>query len=191
MSHRARLAALALLTSAAVLPAHPATATTEITTSAAAPCRDQAMWPDGDDAQWFYHCSNAVAYRKLCPAQLHFNAVLDTCDWPENVSYRTRLTAEGATLLESPVAAKSLRARLLTTPDAGDGADPLENARLTFRTTTGETLCVARTNSDGIASCDVAGGISTPAVTLRRGYEVAYAGNNAAQPSQAHGTLER
>ncbi|PSN32382.1 hypothetical protein C0J52_24588 [Blattella germanica] len=42
------------------------------------------FFPHENDCQWFYHCSNGVAYCKVCPDGLHWNPVLDTCDWPEN-----------------------------------------------------------------------------------------------------------
>ncbi|KAJ9593111.1 hypothetical protein L9F63_027647, partial [Diploptera punctata] len=40
------------------------------------------FFPHENDCQWFYHCSNGVAYCKICPAGLHWNTGLNTCDYP-------------------------------------------------------------------------------------------------------------
>ncbi|XP_069682866.1 dentin sialophosphoprotein-like [Periplaneta americana] len=34
------------------------------------------------DKHYFYHCSNGVAYCKVCPSNLEWNTQCDTCDWP-------------------------------------------------------------------------------------------------------------
>ncbi|PSN40886.1 hypothetical protein C0J52_18874, partial [Blattella germanica] len=39
------------------------------------------FFPHSGDAHWFYHCSNGVAYCKVCPAPLVWNSKCDTCDW--------------------------------------------------------------------------------------------------------------
>ncbi|PSN32385.1 hypothetical protein C0J52_24587, partial [Blattella germanica] len=51
------------------------------------------FFPHENDSRWFYHCSNGVAYCKVCPFGLHWNANLDTCDWPEHVRCRSVLTS--------------------------------------------------------------------------------------------------
>ena len=35
-----------------------------------------------NDCHWFFHCSNGVAYCMKCPADLHWNVELETCDYP-------------------------------------------------------------------------------------------------------------
>jgi hypothetical protein len=40
------------------------------------------FFPHPNDCHYFFHCSNGVAYCKKCPAGLHWNTVLDTCDYP-------------------------------------------------------------------------------------------------------------
>ena len=40
------------------------------------------FFPHPNDCHYFFHCSNGVAYCKKCPADLHWNTVLDTCDYP-------------------------------------------------------------------------------------------------------------
>ena len=38
--------------------------------------------PHPNDCHWFFHCLEGVAYCKECPAELHWNADLWTCDYP-------------------------------------------------------------------------------------------------------------
>ncbi|PSN39605.1 hypothetical protein C0J52_06910 [Blattella germanica] len=50
-------------------------------------CPDQdpalsVFFPHPYDCEWFFHCSNGVAYCKVCPSGLHWNPTLNTCDWP-------------------------------------------------------------------------------------------------------------
>ena len=40
------------------------------------------FFPHEYDCEWFFHCHNGVAYCKKCPAGLHWNKWLDTCDYP-------------------------------------------------------------------------------------------------------------
>ena len=40
------------------------------------------FFPHPKDCHWFFHCSNGVAYCKVCPADLHWNVELETCDYP-------------------------------------------------------------------------------------------------------------
>ncbi|KAJ4443199.1 hypothetical protein ANN_04866 [Periplaneta americana] len=42
------------------------------------------FFPHPSSCRWFYHCSNGVAYCKICPGNLHWNPILDTCDWPDH-----------------------------------------------------------------------------------------------------------
>ncbi|XP_069691017.1 peritrophin-1-like [Periplaneta americana] len=51
----------------------------------ACPYPDPALsvfFPHPNDCNWFFHCSNGVAYCKQCPANLHWNVELNTCDYP-------------------------------------------------------------------------------------------------------------
>jgi len=41
-----------------------------------------AFFPHPGDCSWFFHCVDGVAYCKQCPADLHWNKMLDTCDFP-------------------------------------------------------------------------------------------------------------
>ena len=38
--------------------------------------------PHPNDSHWFFLCSNGVANCLECPADLHWNVELDTCDFP-------------------------------------------------------------------------------------------------------------
>jgi len=40
------------------------------------------FFPHPNDCRWFFHCSNGVAFCKVCPADLHWNVALETCDFP-------------------------------------------------------------------------------------------------------------
>ncbi|GBO41615.1 hypothetical protein AVEN_4121-1, partial [Araneus ventricosus] len=40
------------------------------------------LYPDPQSCFKFYHCSHWIAYHKRCPSNLHFNPVLQVCDWP-------------------------------------------------------------------------------------------------------------
>jgi len=42
------------------------------------------FFPHPNDCGWFFHCSNGVAFCKPCPADLHWNVQMETCDFPEN-----------------------------------------------------------------------------------------------------------
>ncbi|MGW0394028.1 carbohydrate-binding module family 14 protein [Streptomyces sp. NPDC003042] len=37
-----------------------------------------------DEPEYYYHCSHGVAYLKKCSGILHFNPILQICDWPEH-----------------------------------------------------------------------------------------------------------
>ena len=43
---------------------------------------DGVFFPHPNDCEWFFHCSNNVAYCMKCPADLHWNVELETCDYP-------------------------------------------------------------------------------------------------------------
>ncbi|GAA2695227.1 carbohydrate-binding module family 14 protein [Streptomyces lunalinharesii] len=91
------LAAL-VLALAAFLPSQAATAATMSDAHRTAPpvcTREGEMIADPDDPHWLYHCSNGVAYHKLCPAGLHFNPFLETCDWPEHANNPAATTGSG------------------------------------------------------------------------------------------------
>jgi len=40
------------------------------------------FFPHPNDCHWFFHCRDGVADCYECPADLHWNVVLDTCDYP-------------------------------------------------------------------------------------------------------------
>ena len=40
------------------------------------------FFPHPNDCHWFFHCSMGVAFCSECPAGLHWNAKLETCDFP-------------------------------------------------------------------------------------------------------------
>ena len=40
------------------------------------------FFPHPNDCHFFFHCSDGVAYCKECPADLHWNVELETCDYP-------------------------------------------------------------------------------------------------------------
>lgn len=40
------------------------------------------FFPHPGSCRHFFHCSNGVAYCKKCPADLHWNVELETCDYP-------------------------------------------------------------------------------------------------------------
>jgi hypothetical protein len=40
------------------------------------------FFPHPNEGHWFFHCSNGVAYCKECPADLHWNVEIETCDYP-------------------------------------------------------------------------------------------------------------
>ncbi|PSN39603.1 hypothetical protein C0J52_06912 [Blattella germanica] len=44
------------------------------------------FFPHPNSCNWFYHCSNGIAHCKICPANLHWNTVLNTCDWPSDAN---------------------------------------------------------------------------------------------------------
>jgi len=44
----------------------------------------QVYFPHPNDCHYFFHCKNGVAHCYMCPAGLHWNTVLDTCDYPYN-----------------------------------------------------------------------------------------------------------
>jgi hypothetical protein len=39
------------------------------------------FFPHPNNCQWFFHCSDGVAYCKKCPADLYWNVDLNTCDY--------------------------------------------------------------------------------------------------------------
>ena len=55
---------------------------------------NSTFFPHPNDCHWFFHCSNGVAYCKECPADLHWNVELETCDY----AYRAGCKAEVSTV---------------------------------------------------------------------------------------------
>ncbi|MCL2562248.1 MAG: chitin binding domain-containing protein [Rikenellaceae bacterium] len=45
------------------------------------------FFPHPNACNWFFYCSNGVAYCKKCPADLIWNHWLDSCDFAVNVGY--------------------------------------------------------------------------------------------------------
>ncbi|XP_074499716.1 uncharacterized protein LOC141772537 [Sebastes fasciatus] len=54
------------------------------TTPTGIPCNGliHGLLPYPGDNHWFYHCSNGIAYKKQCPANLIFNPSSHVCDYP-------------------------------------------------------------------------------------------------------------
>ena len=50
-------------------------------------CDDKANgnYRDPDNCYGFISCSNKIAYKMNCPANLKYNETTDQCDWPQNV----------------------------------------------------------------------------------------------------------
>ena len=42
------------------------------------------FYPHPTDCNKFLHCQNGIAFLKCCPADLHWNVELETCDFPTN-----------------------------------------------------------------------------------------------------------
>ncbi|MGW7455669.1 carbohydrate-binding module family 14 protein [Streptomyces sp. NPDC054787] len=72
------------------LPAYAASAQAPTATadlSDGSSCEGHAhgdLFANPDDPTTFYHCAWDVAHLKACPGPLHFNPVLQVCDWPED-----------------------------------------------------------------------------------------------------------
>ncbi|OIV39403.1 hypothetical protein BIV57_00750 [Mangrovactinospora gilvigrisea] len=78
---RATAALLSLLmapaTAHAAVPAAPPSAAPAF----ACPAPD-GMFTDPQDPSGFYQCSNNIAYRKQCPANLEWSQAEQRCEWP-------------------------------------------------------------------------------------------------------------
>jgi len=52
------------------------------------PCPGYTVFfPHPNDPQWFFGCSNGVAFCLQCPAGLAWNPQLETCDWPPQPNF--------------------------------------------------------------------------------------------------------
>ena len=40
------------------------------------------FFPHPNDCHWYFYCNNGIAYCHECPADLHWNVWIDTCDFP-------------------------------------------------------------------------------------------------------------
>ncbi|MFC8454421.1 carbohydrate-binding module family 14 protein [Kitasatospora sp. NPDC057223] len=76
-------AVIGLLLSAAAVPPAVAASATRDAQPVTKPCpgSDQ-YYPDSDPSK-FWECSNGIAYRFDCPAGLHWDTNLLTCNYPE------------------------------------------------------------------------------------------------------------
>ena len=48
------------------------------------PSIDYVFFPHPEDCGWFFRCMDGVAYCMQCPADLHWNTELETCDYPDS-----------------------------------------------------------------------------------------------------------
>ncbi|XP_066143532.1 salivary glue protein Sgs-3-like [Euwallacea fornicatus] len=69
------------------------TTTKATTTSAPGNCPltdgpDSVYFPHQDPTK-FWQCSNGVPHQHSCPSGLHFNSILNVCDWPNDVTSST------------------------------------------------------------------------------------------------------
>lgn len=48
------------------------------------PLDHTVLLPNPSDCSSFFVCSNGVPILQRCPGELHFNAYLNTCDWPQH-----------------------------------------------------------------------------------------------------------
>ncbi|WP_084904930.1 carbohydrate-binding module family 14 protein [Streptomyces sp. CB03238] len=47
------------------------------------PCPGDQQYYPGEDPSRFWGCSDGTAYRFDCPAGLHWDVRLNTCNWPD------------------------------------------------------------------------------------------------------------
>jgi hypothetical protein len=52
-------------------------------------CVDDQLYPHPDDCSMYIRCYNGEPVELSCPEGLHFNAVLQICDWPQNAQCST------------------------------------------------------------------------------------------------------
>ena len=55
-----------------------------------------AFFPHPNDCHWFFHCLNGVPYCIGCPADLHWNSELETCDYPNNAGCESGSSGGGS-----------------------------------------------------------------------------------------------
>jgi hypothetical protein len=104
----------------------------------ACPLRDSefsVFFPHPSDCHWFFHCSNGVALCKKCPANLHWNTKLETCDY----AFRAGCNANSSVFIQStnvttpqPVSPTTTISVAVTT-EASTIADPPNPADSTTR----------------------------------------------------------
>jgi hypothetical protein len=63
---------------------------------------DSVYYPHPNDCHWFFQCSNGEAYCKVCPADLHWNTVLNVCDWPHDAGCNLSSTVTSSTDTTEP-----------------------------------------------------------------------------------------
>ncbi|KAI9564652.1 hypothetical protein GHT06_008393 [Daphnia sinensis] len=77
-------------TTTSTLTPTPTTTTTPPTppTTSDAPfvCQDNGAYPNPNNCNTFYMCSNSIAYLYFCPSNLVFNPATGNCDYASNVS---------------------------------------------------------------------------------------------------------
>ncbi|MER5636518.1 carbohydrate-binding module family 14 protein [Kitasatospora sp. NPDC002227] len=173
-------AAALLLALAVPATAGAAEEPTPITRSCPGP---NQYYGDPNDPTKFWECSNGVAYRFDCPAGLHWDTKLLTCNYPEQVPFGRSTTKAGtAHLTLLPLGLANLNAHFEPPEGIGPWAD------VTFTAADGTVLCTAQADSHGNASCDADPSVLGLVGDLLTGYIATYAGE-AAEPSSGHGTI--
>ncbi|XP_022243409.1 probable chitinase 10 [Limulus polyphemus] len=76
-------------------------------------CPKDGLYPYQSDCSKFYHCAAGFPYLKSCPAGLFFNALVNACDWPENVECAE--STSSTTSLTSPISTDSTTPESMTT----------------------------------------------------------------------------
>ncbi|GAA1251017.1 hypothetical protein GCM10009665_47150 [Kitasatospora nipponensis] len=174
----------ALATSAAATSGPP----TPVTNPCPGP---NQYYGDPNDPGQFWECSNGIAYRFDCPANLWWDTTLLTCNYPEQVAVdrKSTTTAGPARLSLLPLGLTNLHAHF----HAGAGFGPW--ADITFTAADGTVLCTAQADSHGNASCDADPAVLGLVAALLTGYTATYQGlgdqegTPVIQPSSGHGTV--
>lgn len=69
-------------------------------------CVEGSYVRDPSDCTKYFHCVYEVYYGQECPNDLHFNAALGHCDWPQNAQCKATAQADSVHLGNKPVGAK-------------------------------------------------------------------------------------
>lgn len=135
-------------------------------------CGPPGFITDAQDANLFWQCgASGFPLKFSCPIGLVWDPVADACEAPGSIpgfgalGWPTSLSAGTATLQLLPLQVNGLSAALT----AGNSKEPVVDATITFTDATGQTLCTARTDFRGYASCD-ATSLTGDVETLLLGY---------------------